>query len=323
MQQSLVAIKSIADSANSTMSSNTKTAGSSGLGKTIGVVVAVVVVVLLAVCGVVLVFIMRRRKKRRAAQEAAQNKKPEEDPAEAIRQGFAKAELNTDFDHVRYEMGGPDVIEQKVEKPPAEWVSEKARYPGEWSVVAEAPGEDVNVPELGSTRIVLRPLHEMYDPSMAPAELPADTPVELPGSPPPPPTSFSPAPRSAARSLVDRSMAASPLSRSSDQPSPIDRHPGRTPPPQSSSRHQHSIPFSPSQPLRGLSLPSRSGTPSARTNEVLSPISPLGDGDTSPGQEGLFSFVRGLTQPSAPETRPSNTRQAAGDKGQGTGESHS
>lgn len=262
MQQNLIAIKSITDSANATTSSNTKAGGSSGSGKTIGIVVAVVVVVVLAVCGTVLFLIMKRRKRRRKAEEAERNKKPEVDPAEAVRKGFAKAELDTDFDHARYEMGGPDVIEQKAETPPAEWVNEKAKYPGDRSFVAEAPGEDITIPELASRRIILRPLHEMYDPSSTPVELPADSPRELPGSPPPLPTSnsatSSPIIRSTDRSPVDRSAGSSPFSRSSVQPSPIDRHLGRTPPPRSSSRHQYAAPSPPSQSSRGVSSPSRS-----------------------------------------------------------------
>ncbi len=327
MQQSLVAIKSIADSANTTISSNTKAGGSSGSGKTIGIVVAVVVVVVLAVCGAVLFLVMKRRKRRREAEEAERNKKPEDDPAEAVRQGFAKAELDTDFDHARYEMGGPDVIEQKAETPPAEWVNEKAKYPGDQSFVAEAPGEGVTVPELASRRIILRPLHEMYDPSSAPVELPADTPRELPGSPPPLPTSnsaaSSPIIRSADRSPVDRSVGTSPFRRSSAQASPIDRHLGRTPPPRSSSRHQYSSPSAPGRSSEGVSSPSRPRTSSARANELMSPISPLGDGEVSPGQDGLFSFVTGLTQPTSSGMQSSRASPAAVGSTRETGESSS
>ena len=349
MQQDLVAIKSIADSANSTTSGNANNGRSSGSGKTIGIVVAVVVAVILAVGGVVLFFLMKRRKRRREAAEAARQKKPEEDPAEAIRQGFAKAELDTDFDHARYEMGGPDVIEQKSDKPPAEWVNEKAKHPGEWSVVAEAPGDDVTVPELASRRIMLRPLHEMYDPSVAPVELPANNPLELPGSPPSLPAASSGASssvtRSTARSPVDRSMGASPCSRSSAQPSPVDRSLGRTPPPRSSSRNQYPAPSPSSQYSRAMSPPSRtgtfspqspsrhqyhapsptsrSGTGSPRTNEMFSPISPLGDGETSPAQEGLFSFVQGLTQPRSSGIQSSSARKAVDNTTRDTGAPHS
>ena len=360
MQQSIVAIKSIADSPNNTTPGNANNEGPSGSGKTIGIVVAVAVVVILAVGGIVLFFVMRRRKMRRAAEELARQKKPEEDPAEAVRQGFAKAELDTDFDHARYEIGGPDVIEQKSDKPPAEWVNEKAKYPGEWSVVAEAPGDDVSVPELASRRrIMLRPLHEMYDPSVALVELPADNPLELPGSPPPLPTPNSgaspPIIRPAARSPVDRSMGASPRSRSSAQPSPIDRSLGSTPPPRSSSRHQYPIPSPTSQYSRAMSPssrtgtssprsfsrhqhpapsptsrysratspPNRSGTASPRTNEMFSPISPLGNGETSPAQEGLFSFVRGLTQPRSSGIQNSSDGRAAGNTNRDVGARHS
>lgn len=326
MQQNLIAIKPIADSANKTTPSNTKAGGSPGSGKTVGIVVAVVVVVVLAVCGAVLFFIMKRRKRRQKAEEARRNKKPEVDPAEAVRQGFAKAELDTDFDHARYEMGGPDVIEQKAETPPAEWVNEKAKYPGDRSFVAEAPGAAVTIPELASRRIMLRPLHEMYDPSSTPVELPADSPRELPGSPPPLPTPnsavSSPTIRSVNHSPVDRSVGSSPLNRSSVQPSPVDRHLGRTPPPRSSSRRQYVAPSPPSQSSRGTSSPSRSRTSSARANEVFSPISPLADGETSSAQGGLFSFVTGLTQPTSSRMQSSSARPAAGDTARETGESN-
>ena len=325
MQQNLVAIKSIADSANTTTSSPTKTDGSSGSGKTIGIVVAVVVVVVLAVCGAVLFFVVKRKKRRRQAEEARRNKRPEEDPADAVRQGFAKAELDTDFDHVRYEMGGPDITGQKPETPPAEWINDKAKYPGDRAFMAEAPGEDLTVPELASRRVILRPLHEMYDPSITPVELPADTPRELPGSPLPLSTSnstpSSPITRSQTRSPVDRSVGASPFSRSSGQPSPIDRQLNRSLPPRSSSRHQYPAPPISSRSSRGMSSPSRSGTSSPRPNEMFSPISSIGDGETSPPAEGLFSFVGGLTQPTSPRIRSPSPRQATSDMIQEVSES--
>lgn len=325
MQQNLIAIKSIAGSANTTMPGNGKAGGSSSSGKTIGIVVAVVVVVVLAVCGAVLFLIMRRRKRRQKAEEARKNKKPEVDPAEAVRQGFAKAELDTDFDHARYEIGGPDVIEQKAETPPAEWVNEKAIYPGDRSFVAEAPGEAVTIPELASRGIVSRPLHEMYDPSSTLVELPADSPRELPGSPPALPTpnsaASSSAIRSANRSPVDRSVGSSPFNRSSVQPSPVDRHLGRTPPPRSS-RLQYGVPPPPNQPSRGTSSPSRSRTSSPRANEEFSPVSPPADGETSSAQEGLFSFVTGLTQPTSSRMQSSSASPAAGDTARKTGESN-
>ena len=327
MQQNLVAIKSIADSTNTTTSSNTKSDGKSSSGRTIGIVVAVVVVVVLAVCGAVLFLVVKRRKKRREAEEAERSRNRGEDPADAIRQGFAKAELDTNFDHARYEMGGPDVIDQKGEKLPAEWEKGNTQYRGEWSVMAEAPGDGVTVPELASRRITLKPLHEMYDPSVTPVELPADMPRELPGSPFLFPTSNSAAssPRSglADPSPADRPLGTAPSSRSSAQPSLIDAHHGRTRPPRTSSRHQRSAPSPPSQSPRGISPPSRSKTSSARVNELFSPISPLNDGETSPVHEGHFSSVTGLTQPTSSGIQRSSARQVAGDMSQETSESHS
>ena len=317
MQQNLVSIKSIADSANSTTTEPTKAGGSSGSGKTVGIIVAmVVVVVVLAVCGIVLWYIIKRKRRQRQAEQAERNKQPDIDPAEDVRQGFAKAELDTDLDHARYEMAGPDAVEQKLEASSAEWVKEKAEHPGDRSLLAEAPGENVNVPELASRRIMLRPLHEMYDPSTSAVELPADTPWELPGSPPPlspsNSTLLSPTTRSQAQSPGDRSISSSRFSRSSDQSSSIHRQLNRSLPPRSSSRHQDSATPGPSGSSRGVSSPSRSGTSSPRAHEMFSPISPIGDEESGP------SSIRGLRQPTSSGMQSLTSRYATGNRTQDT-----
>lgn len=322
-QQNIAAIDSAHGSSNPIITKSTGNNGSSNHREVIGIAVGVVLVIIIFVGGVVVFVIMKRRKRRREAALAVQ---PKDDAAEAIRQGFAKAELDTDYDHARYEMGGPDVLQHHSETPPAGWVNEKAKYPGDRSGMAEVPGdagatefpgdegrveipgEAVGVPELASRKGFPRPLHEMYDPSAIPVELPADTPSELPGSAllmrSQNAAGSSRSSRSGTRSPLNHSVGASPLS----QPSPINRR-QEHPPQLRSPTSQPCAPSPGSRASKDPSLISRSAASTLGGDDAFSPISPLGVGGTSPVEGGMFSFVRGLSQPV--RTRRESSRQSA------------
>ncbi|KAL9611566.1 MAG: hypothetical protein Q9167_003785 [Letrouitia subvulpina] len=314
MQQKLIPIHSVNISSNATIATGSKK--SSNTGEIVGIAVGVAVaLVLIAVCSITYFLLKRRRNGHQ--KEEDKPKQEEDDESEKVRQGYAKAELNTDFDHTRFELG--DSEEQTLAKPPAAWVSEKARYPGEHAelvgdkALSELTGGGIAASELATQKGISGRYHEMYDPSAMPVavELPADLPRELPSSSPGlssrDSSSSSPMYRSANQSPVDRSGGTSPYNLSQGGRSPINRLSGRTS--ESNSIGPRSPPsrrFGPSptpRSSRGPSSPSRSGTTSSKGNEVLSPISPMADSEEGSNLQGKFSMVRGLN----PFTHPPRT----------------
>ncbi|KAL8955591.1 MAG: hypothetical protein Q9183_006588, partial [Haloplaca sp. 2 TL-2023] len=129
--------------------------------------------------------------------------------------GFAKAELDTDFSHARFEIGSSGNSSGPISV--TEWVDEKGKHPGLHAELMgdgsriELTGGQPTVPELSTHKVFSGPYHEMYDASVPPAELPADFPPELAGSPPP---AFSRSSKSS--SQTSKSTPMSPVSRSSD-----------------------------------------------------------------------------------------------------------
>lgn len=213
-QERLVGIPPV----NATITPSAPTeAKSSNRSTIIGIAVAAVVLVAVIIGAVVLVLCIRKRNRKRTDEEekAAAAEKVEE-TAERIRQGFDRAELGAAAE--RYEMAGSG--------PQPAWVKEKAdlaEHPG----THELTGGDVEIAELADPK---RPVYEMYDPSAAPVELPAEMPQELIASIPSSrtrrsPTSF----HSARQSPHVRSGPSSPINSPSGRPSPIDRRLGRTP----------------------------------------------------------------------------------------------
>ncbi|KAL6721320.1 hypothetical protein ACLMJK_000423 [Lecanora helva] len=206
MTQSITPIKSLDDKTSSSSSS-----GGSSTGRTAGIAVGVVVGVLVVASAIGAFFFFRNRKQKKS-EEKKDGANPKED---MIRQGFGKAEMGTEAEHERFEMDAPLAEQSKPEEQQmSEWVNEKANYPGHPSDVAEADNAASYRPELGShQRGPLRPLHEMQDPSVPPAELPGTQPEapELHGSQP---TSAASSPGLFAR-RSRRSNAGSPVSHTS------------------------------------------------------------------------------------------------------------
>ncbi len=244
----------------------------------IGIAVAAVVLIAAVVSAVVLVLCIRKRNRKRKEEEGkAATAEETEEAAERIRKGFDKAELGA---AALYEMAGSG--------PQQAWVKEKAdlaEYPG----THELTGGDVEIAELADRK---RPVYEMYDPSAAPVELPAEMSQELLASIPAPrsprsPTSF----HSARRSPHVRSDPSSPISSPSSRPSPIDRRLGCTP--QSRSSTLHSTPSVPSPT-------SQSGPSAPRSPDMFSPISPVGDngsgGRRATDQIPLATMLRNFSQ---------------------------
>ncbi|KAL9126598.1 MAG: hypothetical protein Q9217_004372 [Psora testacea] len=198
--QNLVPISSVSSS-SSGLSSSAK------IGIAVGVVAAAVVL------GLATFFILRRRKVRHAAAAAAD--KSEENPGGVIRQGFVKEELGTGFDNTRFEMEGSH---GNASKPyggkEADWVDEKARYPGIRPNLAEVEGGEgrAEMAAAGGGFYGGRGIHEMYDPSsIPPVELPTESPRgEMEGSTP------ASSPR---RSGIPKSPFSNPLSSLSSTPS--------------------------------------------------------------------------------------------------------
>lgn len=182
-QQQLTPIKAL----NATLTKTSTGNSGTSKGTTAGIAIGVVLFVLICVSAVVAFFIIKRKRDRRRkeADEAKTTTSSEEDPAEKVRQGFAKAELGTDNENVRHEVAGDEAFQERaeIETPPtAGWVADKARHPGSKTDVAEMNGGDVSRAELSESG--KPPAHEMYDPSIPAVELPAETPQELQGSVP-------------------------------------------------------------------------------------------------------------------------------------------
>ena len=220
MEQRLIPIQpdnSIQNSTNSTGTTGPLDAPKSSSNKGIGIGVGVAAAILVLVSGATFFFILKKRKQRisKEIDAIAPPESNEEDQAEKIRNGFAKAELGADSEHARSELAGPGV--PKLGDGRTFGYGNKDGN----SLPHELKGPDVA--ELEDERL----RHEMSASSAAPIELPGDFSVELPGSTPlttnPSSVTSSPILRAANRSPINRSMAPSPLNRSLGSPSPLNR----------------------------------------------------------------------------------------------------
>ncbi|KAL8707211.1 MAG: hypothetical protein Q9220_007705 [cf. Caloplaca sp. 1 TL-2023] len=307
-QEKLIPIKSV----NGTSTQTDQHAGMKP-GKIIGLVVGIAVAVL--ILGGIAVFSYLRHRKRKCRPDDCTTGK--DDEAEKIRQGFAKAELDTDANHARYEMAGTEGHSQAQSSDVS--LIEKTSVPGMHAelmgdrLMGELYGSGQPASELPSYKGFSGPYHEMYDPSTVPVELPADVPHELP-TPPPPALRRS----SNSSSAVFRSVNMSPVSHSNRssslrQPSVgrrLGNHRPAPSPPISTSRgnstqSRPSAPSSSARGSRGPSSPDLSGTSSPREQEPFSPISPIGGSEDGTDHEGLFSLVRGLAEPARHAGTPS------------------
>ena len=142
----------------------------------IGIGIGTVVGFLLVATSIGFCWLRRRHAQRRRREEASRTGiNPKEG---MIRQGFAKGEMGTGIENMRFEMEGSDGNALKPyggQTPP--WVDEKARFPGSNSPnVAEIDGLGQRAELIGTVGFYGgRGLHEMYDPSSVP-------PIELPTS---------------------------------------------------------------------------------------------------------------------------------------------
>ena len=307
-QQKLISIPP-APSSNVTTSTGSKVSSSNHSTVVIGIAVGVSVLAVAVAASVVSFFLIKKRRARRKEQMAkADFAKAEEEAAERVRLGFDKAELGT-ADHARYEMGGSDTFGRPL--PPL--AKEKADFFHDRGDKHELLAGDDEFPELPDQK---GPVYEMYDASSTPVELPADMPRELPAAFPSRRSSaMTPSIRSAHQTPPPGSSDTSPFNdpsghlspsssesrRSSGQPSPIDRRMRRTPPTRSSTLNSTlSAPSSAGQ--SGPSSPTdRSMNASPRSDELLSPISPI-----IGSEEGLSPTER-TPSPSSPQNPPIST----------------
>ncbi|KAL8763076.1 MAG: hypothetical protein Q9184_001036 [Pyrenodesmia sp. 2 TL-2023] len=311
-QEKLIAIKSI----NATSISQHQ--GKSSAGKTIGIGVGVSVpIVLLA--GAVAAFIVLRKRKR-IREVARPTTKEQDDEAERIRQGFAKAELDASVENAKYELGEGDKLGNRVHEA---WVDEKARHPGFHAELIgdgsrpELIGSGNTASELSSRERLRGPYHEMFDPSIPAVELPANMPQELPASPL---RTFSRSSnsaqsfRSANMSPVRSSNETLPLNQPSGRRNAVNHGPARSPA-SSVSRVQPSQSQTPilspsAQASRAPSSQGSSGPYSPREQEPFSPISPI----DSTSHQGLFSLGESLAEPPEPTGPPKNSSTRYGHK---------
>lgn len=299
-QQKLVGIPSVNATATGSGQSSSKAANR---GTIVGIAVAAVVLVVVVVSAVVVFCCLRRRRSKQRNKEkekaaAAKEAEEAEEAAERIRKGFDKAELGDDADHARYEMAGSG--------PQPAWVLEKADLT-DYAGKHELTGGDVTIAELSDRK---RLVHEMYDPSAAPVELPADMPQELLASipsPRPPRSSFF---HSARQSPSFRSGPSSPISPS-DRPSPIERRMGHTP--QSRSSTLKSVPFTPSPTSQSgpSSATDRSMASSHQSPDIFSPISPLGN-SSSEGRSPIEQIPLATIPRHSPHSAPSPSSTSGG-----------
>lgn len=309
LQQNLVAIQSPSDTASS---------GGSSTGKTVGIAVGVVVGVLVIAAAIGLVLWKKHRAKQEAEKEKAEKAKMIDNDIEyQHRQGF-KQELGVGNEYQRYEMQGstPEEAKAKAEAAQAQWIDEKARYPGERSGVAEVAGGDVFRSEVAAGDVSrpelppshggpLRPFHELYDPSAPPAELPGDLVGELEGSIPAlsNQASFS----SSRRRSSNRNNPGSPLSQSSGRFSLANRVSRGKRQSRDSTPNLHiTAPTPPPKPVAGPSSPPPSVRPTSRRHPSSDIYSPLSNEDIiSPGNTGTAvrggPNVFGPTSPATPE----------------------
>lgn len=281
MQQTLVAIQSPSD---------TPSSGGSSTGRTVGIAVGVVVGVVVIAAAIGAFLWKKRQTKRESEKEKAEKARMlEKDVEDQHRQGF-KQELGVDNEHQRFEMQGsiPKEVKAKAEAAQAQWIGEKARYPGERSGVAEVGGGDVSRAEVAAGEVSrpelasshggpLRPFHEMYDPSAPPAELPGD-PVgvgEMEGSTPA--LSNQPSFSSSRRRSSNRNNPGSPLIQSAGRSSLANRvSRGKRQSRNSILRFHTTAPTAPPKPTAGPSSPLPSVGPTSRrtpSNDIYSPLS--------------------------------------------------
>ncbi|KAF6218570.1 hypothetical protein HO133_005920 [Letharia lupina] len=304
MQQTLVAIQAPSDTTSS---------GGSSTGKTVGIAVGVVVGVLVIAAAIGAFLWKKRQTKRESEKEKAEKAKMlDNDMEDQHRQGF-KQELGVDNEHQRFEMQGstPEEAKAKAEAAQAQWIDEKARYPGERSGIAEVAGGDVSRSEIAAGDVSrpelpssqggpLRPFHELYDPSAPPAELPGDPVGELEGSVPAlsSQTSFS----SSRRRSLNRNNPGSPLSQSSGRFSVANKvSRGKRQARDSIPSLHATAPTPPPKPAAGLSSPPPSVRPTSRRNPSNDIYSPLSNEDMmSPGSAGVT--VRGGTHVVSPDS---------------------
>ncbi|KAL8898721.1 MAG: hypothetical protein Q9207_006561, partial [Kuettlingeria erythrocarpa] len=299
-QEKLIAIKSV----NATSISQHQ-GGSSTRNKTIGIGVGVAVPIVLLAVAIAAFIVLRKRKRKRRGERPTMNE--QEDEAERIRQGFAKAELDVSVENARYEMGDGDKFKNRVHEA---WVDEKARHPGLHAELigdgsrAELIGSGKVASELSNSEKLRGPFHEMFDPSAPAVELPAGLPHELPAPPLPASSRSLDSAQSfqaggANLSAVESPNEASPVHQPSGRP--YEANQCRIPSRIRSSQSQSSISSPSAQASRD---PSSLGSP--REQEPFSAISPI---DSIDGR-GLSSLVGGLVEPpeSAAPARTSNTR---------------
>lgn len=305
-QEKLVAIKSV----NATSISQHQ-AGNSTRNKTIGIGVGVAVAIVLLAVAIAAFIVLQKRKRKRQGERPPTNE--QDDEAERIRQGFAKAELDVSVENARYEMGDGEKFKNRVHEA---WVDEKARHPGVHAELigdgsrAELIGSGKVASELSSREKLRGPFHEMFDPSMPAVELPADLPQELPASPLPassrsPDSAQSFQAAGANMSPGERPNEASPVHQPSGRRYAASQCPTRSLASSASRVRSSQSPSSISSPSAQASRdPSSLGSP--REQELFSAISPA----DSIGHRGLSSPVRGLVEPpeSAAPPRSSNTR---------------
>ncbi|KAL8946646.1 MAG: hypothetical protein Q9222_006987 [Ikaeria aurantiellina] len=312
-QEKLIPIKSV-DSTSGQADQH----GGTNTGRIIGIVVGIVVAVL--ILGGIAVFFYLRHRKRKCNPDGCTTGK--DDESERIRQGFAKAELDTDSRHARYEMAGAEGHSEAQSSDVS--LTEKNRHPSMHAelvgdrLVGELHGSGQPASELPAYKGFSGPYHEMYDPSTVPVELPADIPHELPASPPPvfrrSSNSSSAVFRSGNLPPVSHSSRSSPLRQLSGGRRSGNHRPAPSPPTSTSrgnsTQSRPSAPSSLARGSRGPSSPDLSGTSSPREQEPFSPISPIGGSEDGTDHAGLFSLVRGLADPARhPETSGPRSRR--------------
>ena len=284
MQENLVAIQSPSDMTSS---------GGSSTGKTVGIAVGVVLGVLVIAAAVGVYLWKRHKAKRQSEKEKAEKSKMLDDERDIERRQGFKPELSV---HQRFEMHGctPQEAKAEAEAAQAQWIDEKARYPGERSGMAEVAGGDVLSELPSSHQGPLRPFQELYDPSAPPAELPGD-PVgvrELEGSTPPlsSQTSFSSSRRRS--SNRNNAIPGSPLSQSSGRLSLANRVRAKRQSRDATPSLDTTAPTPPPKPAAGPLSPPPSVRPTSRRMPSKESYSPLSNEDTiSAGHAG--TAVRG------------------------------
>ena len=312
-QEELIAIPALNTTSNSTSPGDQGGSGSgnsSDNGKTIGIAVGVVILVLILVGGVVTFLLMRRRKRSKAVAEAAALSAANNQAAQS-EHGFGKTELDTDNEHTRHELGAAGVTKNEV----IDQVQDLHSTHGSSDHIAELRGEGQGVAELGSHH-GSAPHYELYDPSAAPVELPADSYHELQGSTPsasgPSSMTSTPVMRSTTGSLINRSIGSSPVYRSLGGGRSPSSRPSR-PPFQARMSTMDTLnsdtPSLPSQPS-GMSTPAQGPVATSPIgSDTLSPISPAAEGTLRDGR--LLSYMRGMGSPSTQGESQSQTRANA------------